>query len=126
MKQWRKYMGKRKTNGIGLVRSSVIQCSNGEVDAMENERELYNVAVDPPKLVAWIYNDELVYTKSQDIDASTKLYNKDMTLYTGGNFKIKEVEGIYKVVWRDIEASRATNEDIYSTPFLTKKEDGSN
>lgn len=91
-----------------------------------DERELYNVVADSPKLVAWTYNDELVYTKSQDINASTKLYNKDMTLYTGGNFKIKEVEDTYKVVWRDIEASRATNEDIYATPFLTKKEDGSN
>ena len=91
-----------------------------------DEREFYNVISNSPKLFAWTYNNEAVYTKLEEIEASTKLYNKDMTLYTGEDFRIKEVEGSYKVVWRDIEATRDTSKDIYSTPFLTKKEDDSN
>jgi Mor family transcriptional regulator len=77
MKQWRKYMDKRKTNGIGLVRSSMIQCSNGEVDAMENERELYNSVYREISEIVGLEATLKIYLrfKGQQVNFPVRLYN---------------------------------------------------
>lgn len=93
--------------------------------------EIFNVK-SVPKLFAWGYNGELVYTLSDEIHASTNLYNRDLTRYLGTKFKIKEYTGSgiveYYVYYNlgpgnDIMANRMSSADIYSsTPFLTPED----
>ena len=70
-------MDKRKTNGIGLVRSSVIQYSNGEVDAMENERELYNSVYREISEIVGLEATLKIYLrfKGQQVNFPVRLYN---------------------------------------------------
>ena len=70
-------MDKRKTNGIGLVRSSVIEYSNGEVDAMENERELYNSVYREISEIVGLEATLKIYLrfKGQQVNFPVRLYN---------------------------------------------------
>lgn len=70
-------MDKCKTNGIGLVRLSVIQCSNGEVDAMENERELYNSVYREISEIVGLEATLKIYLrfKGQQVNFPVRLYN---------------------------------------------------
>lgn len=83
-------------------------------------REDYNVVSDKPKLYAWSSSGYFVYTDTLSLGPTTRLYNRDMTLYQGSDFKIDKVESDFVVVYKGIQASRQENEDIYGqSKFLT-------
>lgn len=89
-------------------------------------REMYGVRV--PTLYAWTYDGYVVYTKTADIFAATKLHNRDMSLYTGSDFRIEEnVEHgftSYKITYLGNDAGRDVDRDIYShAPYQTIEDD---
>lgn len=89
-------------------------------------REMYGVRV--PTLYAWVYDGYVVYTKTADVYAATKLYNRDMTPYTGSDFRIEEnVEHgftSYKITYLGNDTERDVDRDIYShTPYQTIEDD---
>lgn len=71
------YVDKRKTNGIGLVRSSVLQYSNWEVDAMAKERELYNSVYREISEIVGLEATLKIYLrfKGQQVNFPVRLYN---------------------------------------------------
>lgn len=95
----------------------------------ENSRadhQMYGVRV--PSLYAWEYTGYVVYTKTADIFAATKLYNRDMTPYTGTDFRVEEKVGngftYYEVTYLGNSTERAVDRDIYgTTPYQTIVED---
>ena len=87
---------------------------------------MYGVRV--PSLYAWEYTGYVVYTKTADIFAATKLYNRDMTPYTGTDFRVEEKVGngftYYEVTYLGNSTERAVDRDIYGpTPYQTIVED---
>ena len=70
-------MDKHKDNGIRLVPTSVLQCSNGEVDAMEKERELYNSVYREISEIIGLEATLKLYLrfKGQQVNFPVRLYN---------------------------------------------------
>lgn len=70
-------MDKYKTNGIRLVRESVLQCDGKEVDAMEKERELYNSVYREISEIVGLEATLKLYLrfKGQQINFPVRLYN---------------------------------------------------
>ena len=70
-------MDKHKDNGIRLVPTSVLQYSNGEVDAMEKERELYNSVYREIREIIGLEATLKLYLrfKGQQVNFPVRLYN---------------------------------------------------
>ena len=70
-------MDKHKDNGIRLVPTSVLQCSNGKVDAMEKERELYNSVYREISEIIGLEATLKLYLrfKGQQVNFPVRLYN---------------------------------------------------
>lgn len=70
-------MDKHKDNGIRLVPTSVLQYSNGEVDAMEKERELYNSVYREISEIIGLEATLKLYLrfKGQQVNFPVRLYN---------------------------------------------------
>lgn len=70
-------MDKQKANGIGLVQESVLHCTGREVDAMENERELYNSVYREISEIVGLEATLKLYLrfKGQQINFPVRLYN---------------------------------------------------
>jgi Mor family transcriptional regulator len=70
-------MDKHKDNGIRLIPTSVLQCSNGKVDAMEKERELYNSVYREISEIIGLEATLKLYLrfKGQQVNFPVRLYN---------------------------------------------------
>ena len=70
-------MDKHKENGIRLVQTSVLQYKNGEVDAMEKERELYNSVYREISEIVGLEATLKIYLrfKGQQVNFPVRLYN---------------------------------------------------
>ena len=70
-------MDKHKANGIRLVQTSVLQYKNGEVDAMEKERELYNSVYREISEIVGLEATLKIYLrfKGQQVNFPVRLYN---------------------------------------------------
>ena len=70
-------MDKHKDNGIRLVPTSVLQYSNGKVDAMEKERELYNSVYREISEIIGLEATLKLYLrfKGQQVNFPVRLYN---------------------------------------------------
>ena len=70
-------MDKHKDNGFRLVPTSVLQYSNGKVDAMEKERELYNSVYREISEIIGLEATLKLYLrfKGQQVNFPVRLYN---------------------------------------------------
>ena len=84
-------MDKHKDNGIRLVPTSVLQCSNGKVDAMEKERELYNSVYREISEIIGLEATLKLYLrfKGQQVNFPVRLYNPHLIQKNG----VKEFDG---------------------------------
>ena len=69
-----------------------------------DESAAYNsTTIQTPTLYRWVWNDGLddwvIYTKTQNIEADTVLYNEDYTVYTGTDFAVVQSGTAYVVVY---------------------------
>ena len=69
-------------------------------------------------LYAWVYEDKVVYTKSDFINEYTRLYNENYTPYMEKDFQVIEQDRTYKLVYvvegLEEEAERNEEKDINS------------
>lgn len=80
------------------------------------DRELFGVQV--PDLYAWSWSTFTVYTKDEEIKATTKLYNSNKTLYTGTDFKVVQAADTYKITYKGADTSRDSDKDTYTPVSL--------
>lgn len=73
-------------------------------------------------LYAWSVGENIIYTKSAELSAYSRLYNSDLSPYTGVNFKLKEENDKYYIVFEGTEeevvAERNEEEDISSDALV--------
>ena len=78
-------------------------------------------------LYAWSYEDDTVYTKTEEIRYNTRLYKSDASVYTGQDFKVEEKDNKYIVAFDGEETVRNEDEDVITnalaelTSFMIKK-----
>ena len=53
-------------------------------------------------LYAWRVKDNLIYTKSAELDVYSRLYNDDASPYMGTEFKLEEEDGKYFITYTDL------------------------
>ena len=87
--------------GLSPIEFSIIQKINENAGVTLNYRYWGTFGHGNDSLFAWTYEDNLVYTKTLDIQKYTRLFNENYTPYEGTSFKIiTEDDGdSYKVVY---------------------------
>ena len=66
-------------------------------------------------MYAWRYEDNVVYTKTEEIGERSRLYNSDYSPYANIEFKVTEVEpNKYAVTYNGELTERAEDEDVIS------------
>ena len=66
-------------------------------------------------LYAWSFRDFTIYTKTDKIAETTRLYNDDYSPYTETDFKVTKVEEEYKILYKGRETSRNELLDVNTT-----------